>query len=132
MKPREPAGCTPARGKLESPEKGVPMSSSVTRGLVGAVGIAGVGGAAFAQVATYQVRFGNNASAITLAPGQSTQVTVVVAFAPGIGGTVTTGPLTGPVLGLSDGAFNLSATASPYVAASWSNLTQDPPYNYLG
>ncbi len=97
--------------------------------LVAAAGLTPV--AAAQHVATYQVRFGNNASVITLAPGQSTTVTVRVSIDPGIGAPVTTGPLTGTVLGINDGAFTLSADAPPGVAGAWSNRVLQAPYNVL-
>ncbi len=72
-----------------------------------------------AQVATYQVRFANGLSTINLAPGQSTTVHMHVSFEPGVGGAAVNGPLSGPVAGLSDGAFDIAGQAPPGVTGAW-------------
>jgi hypothetical protein len=101
-------------------------------GTIGLAAVAGLAHVAAAQhVATYQVRFGNNASVVTLVPGQSTTVSVRVSIEPGIGAPVTTGPLSGTVIGINDGAFNLSADAPAGVTGAWSNRVLQSPYNWL-
>ncbi len=77
--------------------------------------------AAFASVAdaqtlgtaTYHMQFGNGTNQIVLGPGESTTVTVLVSFNPGIGVVIGSAPpLQGPVLGLNDGAFSITGTPS--------------------
>ncbi len=94
--------------------------------------------------ATYSLQFGNGLNAIALAPGQSTTVTVYVAFSPGIGAQVGSAPpLQGLVLGLNYGGFSITGTPSGGNAAGNFSVpavipgppVQHPalqfPYNFL-
>ncbi len=88
--------------------------------------------------ATYHIRFGNGSNQVFLAPGESTTVTVLVSFNPGIGAIIGSAPpLQGPVLGLNDGAFSITGAPSGGATGNFAVLpgANHPslvaPYNYL-
>lgn len=67
-----------------------------------------------------------HASPAVLAPGQTALITIRVDMDPDIGASVSSGT----VLGLSSGAFSLTAMGA--ASGTWSNLACDAPYNGTG
>ncbi len=88
--------------------------------------------------ATYHIRFGNGTTQVSLGPGESTTVTVLVAFDPGIGSVVGPWPpLQGQVLGLHTGSFSVTGTPIGGATGTFAVLPgpNHPslvwPYNFL-
>jgi hypothetical protein len=112
-----------------------------SRHLAGLLSLAVLATAAEAQTlgtATYHIEFGNGSNQVSLAPGQSTTVTVLLSFDPGIGTVIGSAPpLQGPILGLNDGGFSVTGTPSGGATGNFAVLpgTGHPslaaPYNFL-
>ncbi len=107
--------------------------------LLAAAAFASAADAQTLGTATYHIEFGNGSNQVFLAPGESTTVTVLVSFSPGIGVVIGSAPpLQGPVLGLNDGSFSITGTPSGGGATGNFGLLPGPnhpslvaPYNWL-
>ena len=94
----------------------------VTRATIG-FAAAGIGAAALAQTPSfvYTLEVANP----NLAPGQTTTVTALCGFQPGVGQLVSTPIGPRPVLGLSSGMFNIVGSGG-----SWSGLALIAPFSF--
>ncbi|MFM9997024.1 MAG: hypothetical protein ACKVU4_14630 [Phycisphaerales bacterium] len=110
------------------------MTPTLNGVYVRAIGVATVLAAAGAAWAQETAQLIVDVSNSTLAPGESTEVHVSVAYAPGIGGTAVWNSLratqhVGTVAGFSLAVFNVNAFPVGAASGSWSNLAVAPGFH---
>ena len=88
--------------------------------------LAGLASVASAQTPSFVYSLSSSAGT-NLTAGQTTTITILCQFTPGVGGIVNTPIGPRPVLGLSSGSFNVVGAAG-----GWGGLALQAPYNFIG